>query len=320
MKRKRTSHLVRRCFCLCGLCLLFLLIFFPAAEKNSESDRQKSRAQQENAEEKPSEEKNSEEKRSEEKNAEKEDSQKGEAEPGQGQKHEEPETEPVISTETKKTLDIAEIQAMEAGSVLDISGLEQEGIKQLFSSSELSQEVQQRIWNCSYHENETIGLEDLRYLRVLHMGFDGETHIGELIVNQSISEDVLEIMMELYRQGYPIEKMILIDAYGAEDEASMSDNNTSAFNYREIAGSSRLSKHGMGLAIDINPKYNPCVKQNENGEQSISPSNGSAYADRSQEFSHKIDENDLCFQLFSDHGFTWGGNWKSLKDYQHFEK
>ena len=119
MKRKRTSHLVRRCFCLCGLCLLFLLIFFPAAEENSESDRKKSRAQQENAEEKPSE----------EKNAEKEDSQKGEAETGQGQKHEEPETEPVISTEPRKTLDIAEVQAMEAGSVLDISDLEQEGIK-----------------------------------------------------------------------------------------------------------------------------------------------------------------------------------------------
>lgn len=67
-------------------------------------------------------------------------------------------------------------------------------------------------------------------MRVLHVGFDGKTHIGELIVNQAIAQDVLEIMEELYRNEYPIEKMILIDEYNAEDEASMSDNNSSALN------------------------------------------------------------------------------------------
>ena len=72
------------------------------------------------------------------------------------------------------------------------------------------------------------------------------------MVNQKIADDVLEIMKELYENHYPIEKMHLIDEYGADDEASMSDNNTSAFNYRTIAGTNRLSKHGQGLTVDIN--------------------------------------------------------------------
>ena len=140
-----------------------------------------------------------------------------------------------------------------------------------------------------------------------------------MIVNQKIETDILEIMRELYEQKYPIEKMVLVDEYGAEDEKSMEDNNSSAFNYRVIAGSSKLSKHSQGLAIDINPRFNPCVRTS-NGELTVEPSNGMEYADRTREFEHKITETDLCYQLFTAHGFQWGGSWNSLKDYQHFEK
>ncbi len=225
----------------------------------------------------------------------------------------------ISSIEPQQVLELSDVQAMAAGDILDVSELSWEFLESLFYSEELSEEIQQRIWNNSYQENDNISLDELRYLRVLHIGFDGKTHIGELMVNQVIAEDILEIMSELYKQEYPIEKMVLIDVYGAEDESSMSDNNTSAFNYREIAGSSKLSRHALGLAIDINPKYNPYVKE-KNGELLVSPSNGSLYADRSQEFSYKIAEGDLCLQLFREHGFTWGGSWNSVKDYQHFEK
>ncbi len=126
----------------------------------------------------------------------------------------------------------SEMDAMEAGSMLDVSNLSQPALDSFFYSEELPEEVQQRMMGSSYQENGNISLAELRYLRVLHMGFDGNTHIGELVVNQSIAEDILEIMSQLYAQSYPIEKMVLIDAYGADDESSMSDNNTSAFNYR----------------------------------------------------------------------------------------
>ena len=80
-----------------------------------------------------------------------------------------------------------------------------------------------------------------------------------------------------------------------------------------------LSKHALGMAIDINPFYNPYVTYPD-GKERISPAGSEVYADRSNDNPHMIRKGDLCYQLFIDHGFTWGGEWKSLKDYQHFQK
>lgn len=220
----------------------------------------------------------------------------------------------------KKILAIEQIQKMDAGTIVDISQIEGKRTDLLFYSEEPGTEVRERILGVSYQENDNISMDELRYLRVLHVGIDGQTHIGELLVHQSIADEVLEIMRQLYENAYVIEKMVLVDAYGADDELSMEDNNTSAFNYREISGSSRMSRHSLGLAIDVNPKYNPYVKHKSNGETVIRPDNAAGYADRSGAFAYKIDENDLCYQLFTEHGFTWGGSWNSVKDYQHFEK
>lgn len=211
------------------------------------------------------------------------------------------------------------VSETQVGDVVEDSVLAQKGMEQFFYKEELSDEVFARIDGVSYPQNARISRAELCYLRVLHTGFDGKTHIGELVVNQKIADDVLEIMKELYENHYPIEKMHLIDEYGADDETSMSDNNTSAFNYRTIAGTDRLSKHGQGLAVDINPRYNPCVRT-KNGITTVEPQNGSTYVDRNADFSYKIAEGDLCLQLFLEHGFTWGGSWNSVKDYQHFEK
>lgn len=189
-----------------------------------------------------------------------------------------------------------------------------------FTASPITDELYERIDGCSYVENDDIALEDLRYLQVLHIGFDGETHVGELIVNAAIAEDILEIMQELYDNQYPIERMTLVDEYGGDDELSMQANNTSCFNYRTVEGSENLSKHSFGLAIDINPFYNPCVRTYADGSTKSFPEGSDEYADRSKDFPYKIDKDDLCYRLFTEHGFRWGGTWKSLKDYQHFDK
>lgn len=180
-------------------------------------------------------------------------------------------------------------------------------------------EIFARIKGKSYKDDCTIPVSDLRYLHVLHVGFDGQTHEGEIICNKSIAEDLLEIFEALYEAEYPIEKIKLVDEYNAEDEASMADNNSSCFNFRFISHTTKVSNHGAGLAIDINPLYNPYVKTVD-GALSIEPANGEPYVDRSADFPYKIDENDLAYQLFTAHGFTWGGAWTSSKDYQHFEK
>lgn len=191
--------------------------------------------------------------------------------------------------------------------------------EEVFRAYPIDAAIFARIDGRSYKKGCTVPLTELRYLRVLHIGFDGETHQGELICNQAIADDLLDIFRVLYEARYPIERMVLIDEYEADDTRSMEANNSSGFNYREIRNTGKLSNHSFGYAVDINPLYNPCVIE-RNGQTTVDPEAGRPYADRSQDFPGKIDRNDLCYQEFIRHGFIWGGDWKSLKDYQHFEK
>ena len=206
-----------------------------------------------------------------------------------------------------------------ASGVIVEEQLSEEETEALFYASEIPEDVFARMDGISYVENDDIALSDLRYLRLLYVGFDRKTHVGELVTNVQIADMLLEIFRILYDNGYQIEKMCLIDDYGGDDDASCLDNNTSCFNYRVVEGSTRLSRHAYGLAIDINPFYNPYVTY-ENGVENISPEGSEAYADRSAAFPHKIGgEGDLCLELFKERGFTWGGDWRTLKDYQHFQ-
>ncbi len=187
-----------------------------------------------------------------------------------------------------------------------------------FYITEITDEIFERIRGKSFKDDCTLPREDLRYLHVLHKTLDGQTLEGELVVNVHIADTVLKIFRELYEADYPIEKIRLVDEYGADDDLSMADNNTSCFNYRVVEGTNHISKHGRGLAIDLNPLYNPYVHK-LNGVEVVSPENGEPYADRSLDFDYKIDENDLAYKLFTENGFNWGGAWKNEKDYQHFE-
>ena len=188
-----------------------------------------------------------------------------------------------------------------------------------FCQEEISDAVFCRMMGKSYKEECTTPREELRYLRVLHYNKVGEELQGELVCHKDIADDLLAIFRELYQAKYPIERMVLIDEYDADDEASMRANNTSAFNFRKASGMRTLSKHSTGMAIDINPLYNPLVKHRE-GRTRVYPSNATPYIDRTQDFPYKIVKGDLCYRLFMKYGFSWGGDWKSSKDYQHFEK
>ena len=187
-----------------------------------------------------------------------------------------------------------------------------------FYISKIDDEIFSRIKGKSYKDNCPLSLDDLRYVHVLHKDFNGETQEGELICNAYIAADLTDIFMKLYNAGYQIEKIRLVDEYDADDESSMRDNNSSCFNFRFISHTKVISKHGLGLAVDINTLYNPYTKVVD-GKRILEPATAGAYVDRSKNFPHKIDENDLCYKLFTEHGFEWGGCWNSEKDYQHFE-
>lgn len=165
-----------------------------------------------------------------------------------------------------------------------------------------------------------ITADELRYVHIWHFDFDGNPVEGELICNEYIAQDLVEIFCTLYRSEYQLESVRLIEEYDGDDIASMEANNSSCLNYREKTNGPGLSMHAYGLAVDINPYYNPYVSYLEDGSENVLPAAAAAYADRSQRFPYKIDEEDLCCKLFLQHGFIWGGNWNSVKDYQHFQK
>ncbi len=200
---------------------------------------------------------------------------------------------------------------------------ERVGYEEGFYYEPLSDNLKRYITGITYpkdDDNLAISYDDLRLVHIFHYDFDGQPTEGELICNEAIAQDYVEIFYELYLNEYQIEKMLLIDSYDGDDLASMEDNNTSCFNYRVVEGTESLSKHALGLAIDINPFYNPYITYPSKNEIKVSPEAAEEYADRDNHFPYKIDENDLCYKLFIAHGFTWGGNWNSSKDYQHFQK
>lgn len=187
------------------------------------------------------------------------------------------------------------------------------GVSSFFSVSKISDSVFERMRGRSYKEGCRVAREELRYLLCLHKDAQGRSIVGEMVVNRAIANDILEILRKLYDAHYPIERMRLIDDYGADDERSMAANNSSAFNYRITTGSTKLSAHARGLAVDINPLYNPCRRTVGGKVQ------GRKYLQREAKFPYKIVKGDLCYRLFTSRGFVWGGNWRTVKDYQHFE-
>ena len=198
--------------------------------------------------------------------------------------------------------------------------IERHGFDSFFSSQAIPDTIFDMMRGKSFKTYCTVEREELRYILCLHRDIKGVAHVGEMVVNKSIAADIVEILKELFVNNYPIERMRLIDYWDADDERAMTDNNSSSFNFRFISHTNTVSKHGKGLAVDINPLYNPYYKKLPNGTVAIEPAAGKPYLNRNRNFDYQIKKNDLCYRLFIKHGFKWGGNWTSVKDYQQFEK
>lgn len=164
-------------------------------------------------------------------------------------------------------------------------------------------------------DSNSIDYDRLRLVTVTHYGFDHDYHQGQLIVHREVAHDIIEIFKEVLEIEYPIEKIKLLEEYGYSDRDSMADNNSSAFNFRTQTNSDVLSMHAYGLAIDINPVQNPYVY----GDYFL-PTNAMLYLDRSKSTQGMIQKGDALYHAFVSRGWTWGGDWTHLQDYQHFEK
>ena len=190
-----------------------------------------------------------------------------------------------------------------------------------FTAVPIDEAILARIEGVSYKPGSSLPLDKLRYLRIPHYPMiHGDIVLGEMICNAAIADDLLAIFRTLFLRHYPIASLRLIDDFGGDDDASMRANNSSCFNDRPKSWSrTEKSKHALGLAVDINPLYNPLVRI-RGGVMRVFPSESRAFADRSQVFDYKITKSDLCYKEFTARGFRWGGSWRSSQDYQHFEK
>jgi D-alanyl-D-alanine carboxypeptidase len=161
-----------------------------------------------------------------------------------------------------------------------------------------------------------VGCDRLKLIKFSYLGFDGSIHAdGEIMVMDAAAENVRRIFARLRDMRFPIAKARLINQYDGDDDASIADNNTSAFNSRNVAGTNSLSLHAYGLAIDINPVQNPYL-QRAGGKWTFSPPASAAYANRRNV---RPGMAETIIDVFAHEGFSiWGGQWKS-PDYQHFQ-
>lgn len=155
-------------------------------------------------------------------------------------------------------------------------------------------------------------IDSLVLLNINYYSFDNKIHTGQIIVNKAVAEDTKFIFNLMLENRMPINKMIPIVKYSWNDNKSMEDNNTSAFNYRFVAGTTRLSNHALGRALDINPQLNPVFYSD--GKKS--PDNG--YRDTTKSYTFTPDH--FVVKELKKRGWRWGGDWNTLKDYHHFDK
>ena len=221
---------------------------------------------------------------------------------------------------------LTSLSGYDPGDVISSDRIDRDNLSQYFTSRSIEEgdSIYNRIYGQSYVDNDNIDLDELRYLKMLHINFDGNYQVGEMIVNEDVAGEVMEIFEILCAEGYEIYSMYLIDDFWAGDPDdsdwySIDANNTSCFCYRTATGSGNLSKHALGKAIDINPQQNPYVTYDSDGDAHYSHDNASSYVYDRYDGEHMITTSDRAYDLFTDYGWTWGGSWSSPKDYQHFQ-
>ena len=185
----------------------------------------------------------------------------------------------------------------------------------VFTMEPLPDHIIDFIYGRTFRSYAPFDLCFLTYLTITYVDFNGEYQIGHMIVADEIGEEVLEIFQEIYEARFPIYSIKLIDYFDAIDYYSLAANNSSAFNFRYIANTRTISRHGFGMAIDINPIQNPYVRGNN-----VKPDAGRAYLDRSYVRPGMIVRGDAVYNAFISRGWTWGGNWTLPRDYHHFER
>jgi len=192
------------------------------------------------------------------------------------------------------------------------------------SISNITPDIKKRMVDGnSWRKGCPVALADLRYIQVDHLDFTDNISTGEIIVHKDVADEVVNIFKDLFNMNYAINKMKLVSDYNGNDWQSIEADNTSAFNCRPTTGNQKKwSKHAYGKAIDINPIENPYISK----KGYISHKASKKYRKRvHKDLSNLKDravllKNDPATKAFKSYGWKWGGDWNTIKDYQHFVK
>jgi hypothetical protein len=182
------------------------------------------------------------------------------------------------------------------------------------SVSPLPPSLRKTMTGVSWRPGCPVRLDDLRLVRATHRGFDGRVRTGRLIVHRDVARDVVGVLRKLYAAGFPIRRMVPVDAYGGSDFRSIEADNTSAFNCRFVDGTTRWSEHAYGRAVDLNPIENPYVTSSGTTSHPASV----PYLRRTPYRRGMAVDGGVAVRAFETAGWSWGGRWSGAKDYQHF--
>jgi len=165
----------------------------------------------------------------------------------------------------------------------------------------------------SYRAGCPVGVDDLRLVGVTYRDLDGRVQEGELVVHADVASAVVRVFRALYEADFPLAQVTTVESFGSDDNRVMAANVTSAYNCRRTTSGTGFSEHAYGRAIDLNPIQNPYVR-----EGTVEPPAGGAYLDRSDVRPGMVVAGDAVVRAFAAVGWEWGGNFRRLKDYQHF--
>lgn len=189
--------------------------------------------------------------------------------------------------------------------------------KEFCSSIELLSENQiKAMVGVVWQKGCPVQLAELRVVNATHRTFKGSIAVGSVVVHQHYAKALAQVLHQLFKANFPIESMIPIEAFGGDDERARLANNSSAFNCRVVKGSKVFSQHAYGRAIDINPLQNPFVEK-QNSSRRIPDQR---FIDRgvAAKLPGVIGPQSIPVKAFKKIGWSWGGNWRVNKDYQHF--
>lgn len=153
-------------------------------------------------------------------------------------------------------------------------------------------------------------IRQLVLLDVDYLSTDGKIHRGQVLTNKKIETHIRHMFNFMLENNFVVEKVIPIVKYDWSDSLSMDDNNSSSFCYRNAS----YSKHATGMAIDINPRFNPLRwkksdKPNQpEGAVLDTTVNGTFHPEH------------IVVKEFRRLGFRWGHTFSKYYDDHHFER